>query len=84
MDVLAAILAIMGGSILILLKVNKRLRTKNKLKDLEIEDVKLESDQKNIEKEKGRLKELLKKIQVEEENLNDSEIEEFWNNKKRK
>lgn len=84
MDILAAILAIMGGSIVILLKVNKRLRTKNKLKDLEIEDVKLESDQKNIEKEKSRLKELLKKIKVEEENLNDSEIEEFWNNKKRK
>ena len=84
MEILAAVLAFMGGSILILLKVNKRLRTKNKLKDLEIEDVKLESEQNNIKKDKAKLKESLKQVSVEVEDLDDGEIEEFWNSKKRK
>lgn len=84
MDLIVAILALMGGSILILLKVNKNLRTKNKLKDLEIGDVKLEAEQKAIRKEKDKLKDSLNNIQINIPDLNDNQIEDFWKNKKRK
>ncbi len=82
MDVIVGIIAIMGGSILILLNVNKKLRNQNKLKDLEIEDVALETKQDVIKKEKNELKKSLNKITADSSDLSDSQIEDFWKNKK--
>jgi septal ring factor EnvC (AmiA/AmiB activator) len=82
MDVIVGIIAIMGGSILILLNVNKKLRNQNKLKDLEIEDIALETKQDAIKKEKSELKKSLNKITADSSDLSDSQIEDFWNNKK--
>jgi hypothetical protein len=82
MDVIVGIIAIMGGSILILLNVNKKLRNQNKLKDLEIEDVALETKQDVIKKEKSELKKSLNKITADSSDLSDSQIEDFWKNKK--
>ena len=82
MDVIVGIIAIMGGSILILLNVNKKLRNQNKLKDLEIEDIALETKQDAVKKEKAELKKSLNKIAVDSSDLSDSQIEDFWKNKK--
>lgn len=80
MDIIVGIILFMGGAILALLNINKNLRSKNKIKDLEIEDVKLQVEQKNLKKEKENLKNSLKNIKVDSD-LNDKEIEDFWNKK---
>lgn len=74
----------MGGSILILLKLNKNLRAKNKLKDLEVEDVKLKTEQNYLKKEKEVLKESLINPKIDVQDLDDQGIENFWKNKKKK
>lgn len=81
MDFIIGIFIFMGGSIMILLSANKKLRTKNKIKDLEIQDVKLQSEQDNLKKEKNKLKDSLKNISIDG-NLTDNQIEDYW--KKRK
>lgn len=84
MEVLFVIFTLMGGSILILLKLNKNLRAKNKLKDLEVEDVKLKTEQNYLKKEKEVLKESLINPKIDVQDLDDQGIENFWKNKKKK
>jgi len=83
MDLILSIFLVMGGAILALLKINKNLRSKNKLKDLEVEDAKLKTEQEFLKKQKDALKKELGKPKIESKDLSDQEIEEFWKNRKK-
>ena len=78
MEYILGIFIAMGGVIFTLLKANGNLRSKNKLKDLEVADTKLETEQAQIKREKQKLKKELGDPHKIKENLSDKEIEEFW------
>ena len=82
MELILGIFIAMGGAILALLKINKNLRAKNKLKDLEVSDSKLEVEQSHIKKQKDTLKKELANSKIKEVQLSDDEIEEFWKSRK--
>lgn len=82
MEIILGIFLAMGGAILALLKVNKNLRSKNKLKDLEVADSKLEVEQSHVKKQKEALKKELANPKIKKEELSDKEIEEFWKQRK--
>ncbi len=84
MDFIFGIFIVMGAALLALIKTNKNLRSKNKLKDLEIADSKLEAEQDSIKKQKDDLKKELANPKVNTEQLTDKEIEDFWKAKKGK
>jgi septal ring factor EnvC (AmiA/AmiB activator) len=77
MDILVGLFAVMGGAILLLLNQNKKLKSDKKLSDLKAEDAKLEGSQTSVKEEKDKLKKELN-APVKQEELSDSQIEDFW------
>jgi hypothetical protein len=82
MEIILGIFIAMGGALLALLRINKNLRSKNKLKDLEVAEGKLEVEQAHIKKQKEALKKELANPKVKKEELSDQEIEQFWKGRK--
>lgn len=82
MDFIFGIFIVMGAALLALIKTNKNLRSKDKLRDLEMADSKLEAEQNSIKKQKDDLKKELANPKVNKEQLTDKEIEDFWKAKK--
>jgi hypothetical protein len=82
MDFIFGIFLVMGAALLALIKTNNNLRSKDKLKDLEIADTKLQAEQDTIKKQKDDLKKELENPKIKKEQLTDKEIEEFWKGKK--
>jgi septal ring factor EnvC (AmiA/AmiB activator) len=83
MEYVLGIFIAMGGVIFALLKINNNLRSKNKIKDIEIADAKLESEQNQIKKEKQKLQKELASLNTKKEIVSDEDVEEFWKNRKR-
>lgn len=81
MEYVFATFVAMSIVILSLLKTNKDLKSETKLKDLEIEDKKLEKDQEFIKKKKSELKKQMPK-KPKKKPLTDEEIESHWKKKK--
>jgi septal ring factor EnvC (AmiA/AmiB activator) len=80
------VLVAMGAAILALFRVNSSLRSKAKLKEVQAADKELESKQKDVKIEKGKLQKELASFTKEVKNseLSDSEIEDFWKDRNSK
>lgn len=83
MEVILTIVALMGGTIFVLLTKLSRVKSDKKLEDVKIEDIKLEEKQARVQEEKTKLKKELKKIDTQKsDDLTDSEIERYWKDRK--
>lgn len=84
MEVILGILALLGGTILVLLKQVNKLKSDKKLSDIKAEDVKLEERQVQVQEEKSKLKEELRKVDEQKAaDLSDVEVEKYWENYKK-
>lgn len=84
MEVILSIVALMGGTIFVLLTKLSRVKSDKKLEDIKIEDIKLEEKQSKIQEEKIKLNEELKKVEQEKVvELSNAEIEKYWEDRKK-
>ena len=83
-EILIALMTGIGAGIFFIIKENRELRKKEKLHDIEIEDVKLTNDLSNLQSDKSKIKNEMNKFQENPELLSDDEIEKFWNNRDKK
>lgn len=84
MEIIIGILALMGGTILVLLKQLNKLKSDKKLNDVKVADVKLEEKQNQVKEEKAKLKKELKKLEEHEAaDLSDDAIEKYWGDYKK-
>lgn len=80
--ILLSILTGVLAAIFVIKKENEKLKNKEKLHELEVEDAKLETIQVSIEQEKDTVAKQLEELdKVQAPSLEDSEIENYWNKK---
>lgn len=80
--ILVSILTGILAAMVVIKKENEKLKNKEKLHDIEIEDAKLETKQESIKLEKDTLINKLEELdKTQAPSLQDSEIEKYWNKK---
>jgi hypothetical protein len=78
LSILTGILAAM----VVIKKENQKLKNKERLHEIEVEDAKLETKQESIKLEKNNLATKLEELDKNQApSLQDSEIEKYWNKK---
>lgn len=78
LSILTGILAAM----VVIEKENQKLKNKERLHEIEVEDAKLETKQESIKLEKNNLATKLEELDKNQApSLQDSEIEKYWNKK---
>ncbi len=80
--ILLSILTGILAAIFVIKKENEKLKNNELIHDLEVEDSKLETKQEEIVKQKNTLNRELEELdKIQAPNLEDSQIENYWNKK---
>jgi hypothetical protein len=84
MEIILGILALMGGTIFVLLKQVGKLSSDKKLNDIKVADTKLEEKQAQVQEVKSKLQDELKKVDEQKAaELSDNDIEKHWGDYKK-
>lgn len=80
--ILLSILTGILAAIFVIKKENEKLKNNELIHDLEVEDSKLKTKQEEIVKQKNTLNRELEELdKIQAPNLEDSQIENYWNKK---
>jgi uncharacterized protein YnzC (UPF0291/DUF896 family) len=80
--ILIAVATGVAAAVLVILKENAKLKSNEKLHDVELKDAKLEEKQSYLEDEKAKIKQDLNKIEIIKD-VPESDIESFWKGRKK-
>jgi ribosomal protein L9 len=80
--ILIAVATGVAAAVLVILKENAKLKSNEKLHDVELKDAKLEEKQSSLEDEKAKIKQDLNKIEIIKD-VPESDIESFWKGRKK-
>lgn len=82
LEVILSLLTGVSFFIVILFRENQKLKKEKNLRDIEVEDTKLEVIERQIKDSKNKIKSELKELEDSQApELSDSEIEKYWNKK---